>query len=96
MHVLDTILGKKKRIVLGLMSGTSCDGLDLALMCIDGCGLSGKFEVLRTGHRAYTSVQKKYILSLMDFAHTNVKTVSNANFYLASVWSGMILRFLAN
>jgi len=94
MQQLQKIFRKKQRTVLGLMSGTSCDGLDLALMRISGCGRSSKLEILKTRHQPYTALQKKYLLSLMDFDHTNVRSLSNANFYLAGVWSETVLRFL--
>ncbi len=94
MRSLQTILNKKQRIVVGMMSGTSCDGLDLALLRINGCGSSTKFKLLNTHHQPYTRAQKKYLLQLMDYEHTNVRSMANANFYLARIWADTVLRFL--
>ena len=40
------IAGKPKRLIIGFMSGTSLDGLDIALCAVEGNGADTKLELL--------------------------------------------------
>ena len=51
---LYNIANKPKRLILGLMSGTSLDGLDIALCRIEGSGLTTKIELLNFETIPYT------------------------------------------
>ena len=59
------IVRKKCRTVVGMMSGTSVDGLDLVAARICGCGRQTKVEILKTEKIDYPSPLRKKILNSM-------------------------------
>jgi anhydro-N-acetylmuramic acid kinase len=84
------LVEKPGQRVIGLMSGTSCDGVDLALIEISGSGLETRFKVQGKFHQPYSEDQKQFLLQCMDPRHSNVKVISQANFLLAGIWAGAI------
>lgn len=62
-----------KRIVIGLNSGTSADGVDAVACEITGRSLAMKVKVLGHLHRAYTPALRKRILAVMAPASTHTE-----------------------
>ena len=91
---IQNLLDKDKRRVIGLMSGTSCDGVDLAAVDISGQGNRSRIDVILTYHNAYTEKQKKYILGVIESKTTQMKDISQLNFYLAKIWADSIKKML--
>ena len=60
------IAGKPKRLIIGLMSGTSLDGLDIALCSIEGNGLDTKLELLNFETVSYTDDFKKGVRTVFS------------------------------
>ena len=54
LQKLSEIAAKKERIILGLMSGTSADGLDISLSKISGAGFNTSVSLLEFSSIAYT------------------------------------------
>jgi anhydro-N-acetylmuramic acid kinase len=94
MPQLLKLINKEKRKVIGLMSGTSCDGVDLALVEINGSGIESEVKFLHGYNKPYTTQQKQSLLQLMDPNASNVKLISQANFYLAQIWAKAINELL--
>ena len=53
-----------ERIIAGAMSGTSADGVDVALVCVGGRGTSMTARLLHHHHRTYGPVLKQLIFSV--------------------------------
>src|SRR5689334_19699626 len=61
---LQKIALKKSRLIIGLMSGTSFDGLDVALCKISGQGLNTSLELLRFETVPYSKEVKDRIVEV--------------------------------
>lgn len=85
---------KDKLNIIGLMSGTSCDGLDIALIEINGSGSDAKFRFVAGKSVFYTLSQKNAIKHAISSEIIDLKYVSQLNFYLPKIWSEMIASFL--
>ena len=85
---------KQTQTVLGLMSGTSFDGLDMALIRIEGSAANTRISFLKGSSFMYSAKQKSALLRLINLEHNNALVLSQLNFYLAEIWAEMIKRFL--
>ena len=68
---LFNIAGKPSRLIIGLMSGTSLDGLDMALCQITGAGSASKVELLHFETVDYSNQFKQGIKEV--FAKQNIE-----------------------
>ena len=90
------LIKKKRKKILGLMSGTSCDGLDMALVEVTGCGINTKYKLLHSGHKNYEANVKEFLFKIMSPDRASIIDLSQANFYLAQKWSEAINEFLSS
>jgi anhydro-N-acetylmuramic acid kinase len=63
---LYTIAQKPQKLILGLMSGTSLDGLDVALCSVSGSGLQTKLELLQFESVAFDNSFKNEIKAVFS------------------------------
>lgn len=94
MQLIRELSEKPTRHIIGLMSGTSCDGLDIARIRISGRERNTHFELLNSATFPYSSEQKQYLLQLLQADRVKLKNLSQLNFYLPRIWSSMIHSFL--
>ena len=74
-------------LVAGIMSGTSADGIDVALCRISPARTRPRIELLR--HRAfpYTAALRKSVLAAMDAAKTSAAELARLNWRLGEAYA---------
>ena len=76
-------------IVAGVMSGTSADGIDVALVRIKGRGVRSRIELLAHHQVAYASKVRRAILDSMN-AVASVADLSRLNFLLGELYADAV------
>ena len=77
------IAGKSKRLIIGLMSGTSLDGLDIALCLVEGNGIDTKLELLNFETIPYSDDFKKEIKTVFSKNNIDLKKLCLLNPWIA-------------
>lgn len=85
------VAGKKVRIILGLMSGTSMDGLDIALCRITGSGKETSYELVQFSSEPYTQEVKNKLLEITSVSEIATEELCIWHTYLAHIHSQMII-----
>ena len=94
VHQLYEISQKKSRLIIGLMSGTSLDGLDIALCKINGEGVGTKVSLMAFETIPYTSYCKQMIQSVFSKDSIALQQLCLANEKLGQIHADMINAFL--
>ena len=90
------VASKPERMVIGLMSGTSMDGLDIALCLIKGAGRDTKFELKAFTTIDYTNDFKEKILSIFSKEMVALETLCLLNAWVGKQHGKMVLDALAS
>jgi len=83
--------GRSVRRIIGLMSGTSADGVHAALVELSGAGVETSAKVLAFLHEHYDADFRSWIFQLFD-PHCPVSLVCEMNFALGEVFAGAALK----
>ncbi|MFQ5788650.1 MAG: anhydro-N-acetylmuramic acid kinase, partial [Thermodesulfobacteriota bacterium] len=78
MNWLNRILNKKERLVVGLISGTSMDGIDAALTRVRGSGFNTEFDLIKFVSKRFEP-NLLQILESVDCA-CSMEKISELNF----------------
>lgn len=81
------IAAKRSRLVIGLMSGTSADGVDSVLARIDGAGERSRVEVLGWATTPYPPELRDEVLAVSSGARSDAGRVAELSFRLARVFA---------
>ena len=77
-------------IVAGVMSGTSADGIDVALVRVQGRGSSLRFKLLRHEHFSYPKAVREAVLQAMNSIQASVADLSRLNFLLGELYADAV------
>jgi anhydro-N-acetylmuramic acid kinase len=89
MNSLKKSFDKQEHFIVGLMSGTSMDGVDAALVKIKGCGLGTEIELIKFICVPY----EPYLLeSLENVLHSSVSRISELNFLVGEAFARAALQ----
>jgi len=90
IHHLYQIANKPNRKIIGLMSGTSMDGLDIALCDIQGAGRSTKVNLLQWTTVPYDHFMKEQILSVFSKENVALEKLTVLNAWIAIEQAKMV------
>ncbi len=85
---------KKKNLAIGLMSGTSLDGVDAVLVEITGSGTKTKIEQRKFITYPFPKGLKKKILENSALNSGNVSDICRLNFLIAHIYADAVKLFV--
>ncbi|MDH5750952.1 MAG: anhydro-N-acetylmuramic acid kinase [Deltaproteobacteria bacterium] len=88
------VIEKKERFILGMMSGTSMDGLDLALCRVSGSGIQTKFEILNSKTIPYAREDREKLGSVVSQEVVVLRDLCILNAWLAERHASWVLASL--
>jgi len=80
-----------KKFIVGLMSGTSADGIDAALVELDGYGVDTKLKLLSFHFAAYTKKVREQIFELFSPNKGCVEKICQMNFLLGKLFADAVV-----
>jgi anhydro-N-acetylmuramic acid kinase len=84
------------RLIIGLMSGTSLDGLDVALCQFEGSGSATKTRILQFKTIAYPSAFKEELKSISFKEQVDLQKLCLLNAYIGTYHGELVLQCLAD
>ncbi len=79
-------------IVAGVMSGTSADGINVAVAGITGVGFATRFELIGHYESPFPKPVRQVVLSAMNSNSASVAELSRLNFLLGELYADAVLR----
>ena len=92
MKTLETLFRKKRKLVVGLMSGTSADGMDAALVEITGSGTKSTLRQIAFRTFPYPAGYRSYLLKHSDNATAKLEDIARLNMLVAEFSADAVRR----
>ncbi|MFA5011222.1 MAG: anhydro-N-acetylmuramic acid kinase [Ignavibacteria bacterium] len=96
MKKFQKILKKSDRLIIGTLSGTSVDAVDVVLARFRGRGVNVKIDVLNYNEYRIPAEIRKYVLMVSSKESGYVDDVCRLNFLLGKFYARCINRFIKN
>ncbi|MGI9174992.1 MAG: anhydro-N-acetylmuramic acid kinase [Rhodothermales bacterium] len=95
IHPLAHLSSKRPRTVVGLMSGTSLDGVDAVAVRLDGSGRGLQMDVRAFAHTPYPPALRALLLENSEVETSSVRALSQLNVRLAHLYADAVQRVAA-
>ncbi len=92
MRTLERLFRKKRRLVVGLMSGTSADGMDAALVSITGSGTATAVRLLAFRTFPYPAGYKDHLLRHSGAETARIEDITRLNMLVAEFSADAVRR----
>lgn len=96
MKLLERLAKKRLKLAVGLMSGTSADGIDAALVRIEGRGVKTKVRLIDFLTEPYPDGLREMILRNSQQHTGDVAEISQLNFLIATLSSELVKKLLSH
>ncbi|MEF2246901.1 anhydro-N-acetylmuramic acid kinase [Paenibacillus sp. IITD108] len=94
--MLQRYSNESSKLVVGLMSGTSLDGIDAAIVRIEGSGYDAKAELVHFYSAGYEDSLRQQLKTLCTVEHSNVALVCGMNFYMGNLFADAALAAISD
>lgn len=91
MNRLINLMNKNRKLVAGLMSGTSVDGIDCAIVEIEGNGLDTQVKLLKYHNHEISKDLRDNILLACSLEHSNAELICRLNFQMGEELAKAVL-----
>ncbi|WP_461485770.1 anhydro-N-acetylmuramic acid kinase, partial [Pedobacter sp.] len=86
---------KSEKLIIGLMSGTSMDGLDIALSSFKGAGTKTEIKLLNFKTADYTDIFREQVKSIFSKREVDLEMVCLMNEQIALTHAQLINQAIA-
>ncbi|MFC0214080.1 anhydro-N-acetylmuramic acid kinase [Paenibacillus chartarius] len=93
--MLAALLNKRTKLVAGLMSGTSLDGIDAAIVRIEGAGPGSRIEMVHFSSYPFEAELRERLKAICSTDQSSTPDVCGMNFYLGARFAEAV-RLAAN